>query len=133
MENKKHFFRRSNLLISVYFLCLLVFVGILYDAQIVNGANYRSQSTIQVTTTQTVESYRGIFTDRNGKVLVSNREIYTLTFDPGQVKDDPSLVPGENNTVHSESVANSLLRLLRQLQREGIEWEDGLPVTETTP
>ena len=133
MEHEKHFFRRSNLLIGAYLICLIIFVGILYDAQIVNGADYRTQSTIQITTTQTVESFRGIITDRNGKVLVSNREIYTLTFDPNQVRDDPSLTPGENNTVHSESVANSLLRLLRLLQQAGLEWEDGLPVTMTAP
>ena len=133
MEHEKHFFRRSNLLIGAYLVCLIIFVGILYDAQIVNGADYVSQSTIQITDTQTVESFRGIITDRNGKVLVSNREIYTLTFDPDQVLDDLSLTPGENNTVHSESVANSLLRLLRLLQQAGLEWEDGLPVTMTAP
>ena len=133
MEHEKHFFRRSNLLIGAYLICLIIFVGILYDAQIVNGADYRTQSTIQITDTQNVESFRGIITDRNGKVLVSNREIYTLTFDPDEVKDDPSLTPGENNTVHSESVANSLLRLLRLLQQAGLEWEDGLPVTMTAP
>ena len=84
MENEKHFFRRSNLLILVYAVCLICFVGILYDAQIVHGADYLSESAIQVTTTQPVESYRGVITDRNGKVLVSNREIYTVTFDPEQ-------------------------------------------------
>ena len=94
MENEKHFFRRTNFLIGAYVLCLLLFVGILYDAQIVNGADYLSQSTIQVTTTQIVESSRGIITDRNGKILVSNREIYTVTFDPGQVKDGPAAEDG---------------------------------------
>ena len=110
MENEKHFFRRTNFLIGAYVLCLLLFVGILYDAQIVNGADYLSQSTIQVTTTQIVESSRGIITDRNGKILVSNREIYTVTFDPGQVKDGPAT---EDGAAQGESAASALLRLLR--------------------
>lgn len=133
MEHEKHFFRRSNFLIGVYLICLVLFVGILYDAQIVNGEIYRSQSTIQVTTNQTVESSRGIITDCNGKVLVSNREIYIVSFDPDAVKDDLSITPGEGNTIHSESVANVLLRLLRLLQAQGLEWEDGLPVSASAP
>ncbi len=130
MENEKHFFRRTNFLIGAYVLCLLLFVGILYDAQIVNGADYLSQSTIQVTTTQIVESSRGIITDRNGKILVSNREIYTVTFDPGQVKDGPAT---EDGAAQGESAASALLRLLRLLQSQGLTWEDGLPVSTAAP
>lgn len=130
MENEKHFFRRTNFLIGAYVLCLLLFVGILYDAQIVNGADYLSQSTIQVTTTQIVESSRGIITDRNGKILVSNREIYTVTFDPGQVKDGPA---AEDGAAQGESAASALLRLLRLLQSQGLTWEDGLPVSTAAP
>lgn len=133
MEHKKHFFRRSNLLIVAYAVCLTVFVCILYDSQIVHGADYRAQSSTQVTTTQTVESFRGIFTDINGKVLVSNREIYTVTFDTKLVVDEEDLEPDEGNTVHSESVARAMLRLLRLLQSQGIEWDDGLPVSGTGP
>lgn len=133
MEHEKHFFRRSNFLVGVYLLCLVLFVGILYDAQIVHGLDYLSQSTIQVTTTEPVESSRGIMVDRNGKVLVSNREIYTVTFDPDAVEDDPALTPGEDNTVHSESVANALLRLLRLLREQNVAWEDGLPVSASEP
>ena len=133
MENAKHFFRRSNLLLGIYTVCLLLFVGVLYDTQILNGKTFLSQSTTQVTTSKTVESSRGIITDRNGKVLVSNREIYTITFDPEQVRDEEGLTPGEGNTVHSESAANALLRLLRLCQTQGITWGDGLPVTEAPP
>lgn len=133
MEHKKHFFRRSNLLIIAYAVCLAVFVGILYDSQIVHGADYLSQSSTQVTTTRTVESFRGPITDRNGKVLVSNREIYTVTFDAKQVVDEAGLEPDAGNTVHSESVARAMLRLLRLFQEQGIEWDDGLPVSVTMP
>ena len=133
MEHKKHFFRRSNLLVTVYAACLAVFVCILYDAQIVHGADYLSESVTQVTTTQTVESFRGIVTDVNGKVLVSNQEMYTVTFDASRVADEDGLEPDEGNTVHSESVARAMLRLLRLFQEQGIEWDDGLPVSASLP
>ena len=35
------------------------------------GSEYLARSTIQVTTTKTVETSRGIITDRNGKILAS--------------------------------------------------------------
>ena len=133
MEYERHFFRRSNLLLIAYAVCLAFFVCVLYDAQIVHGADYLSESATQVTTTQKVKTFRGSITDRNGKVLVSNRQIYTVTFDPKLVEDDPAIVPGENSTVHSESVAQAMLRLLRLLQEQGIAWEDGLPVSLNAP
>ena len=117
MEYERHFFRRSNLLLIAYAVCLAFFVCVLYDAQIVHGADYLSESATQVTTTQKVKTFRGSITDRNGKVLVSNRQIYTVTFDPKLVEDDPAIVPGENSTVHSESVAQAMLRLLRLRER----------------
>ncbi|MDE7220393.1 MAG: penicillin-binding protein A [Oscillospiraceae bacterium] len=125
--------RRSNLLVGAYAVCMILFVGILYDAQIVNGADYVSKSIIQVTTTQIMESSRGIITDRNGKVLVSNKEIYVVTFDPDQVRDEADLIPDEGHTVHQESVANALLRLLRLCREHGVTWSDGLPVSQEPP
>ena len=133
MEYEKHFFRRSNLLIAAYIVCLVFFVGILYDAQIVHGADYRSESTTQITTTQKVKTFRGKITDRNGKVLVSNRQVYTVSFDPDLVADEADLIPAEGNTVHSESVARAMLRLLQLLREQGIVWEDGLPVSQGRP
>lgn len=133
LEHKKRLIRRSNFLLGAYGVCLAVFVGILYDAQIINGKEYRAQSTIQITDTQNVESSRGIVRDRNGKILASNREIYVMTFDPDQVEDDPELVPEEGHTVRQESVANALLRLLRLCRERGIEWSDALPISEEAP
>ena len=66
MEQEKQFHGRANILLGVFVICLLFFVLILYDAQIVNGSVYLAQSNTQVTTTQTVETSRGILTDRNG-------------------------------------------------------------------
>ena len=38
MEQEKQFHGRANILLGVFVICLLFFVLILYDAQIVNGS-----------------------------------------------------------------------------------------------
>lgn len=126
MTDEKRFHRRANVLLLIFTLCLIFFVGILYSAQIVNGSEYLARSTTQVTTSQTVKSSRGIITDRNGKVLVSNQEIYTISFDPDQV-------PSEEGVPRQESVARAVLRLIRLCQESGVEWDDGLPVSAQAP
>lgn len=126
MTEEKRFHRRSNFLLGFFTLCLVCFVFILYDAQIVNGKEYLARSTVQVTRTETVETFRGILMDTNGKLLVSNQEIYTVTF-------NPDLVPDEEGVPHSESVARAVLRLLRLCQDCGAAWDDGLPVSMDPP
>ena len=126
MTDEKRFHRRSNFLLGFFALCLLCFVFILYDAQIVNGKDYWARSTVQVPKTETVETFRGPITDRNGKLLVSNQEIYVVTF-------DPDLVPSEEGVSRSETVARAVLRLLRLCQECGAEWDDGLPVSMNAP
>lgn len=126
MTEEKRFHRRSGFLLGFFILCLFLFVFILYDAQIVHGADYLARSTVQVPITQTVKTFRGVITDTNGKLLVGNQEIYTVTFDPGQV-------PEEEGVAHGESVARALLALLRLCQRFGVAWDDGLPVSMDAP
>ena len=74
---------RSRLLVLVVALGLmmLLFLIALYDAQILHGSENRAKSIASNATWETVEASRGIITDTNGKVLVSNRLAYTLTFD----------------------------------------------------
>ena len=126
MTDEKRFHRRANFLIGAYVLCLALFTGILYNAQIVNGSEYLARSTIQVTTTKTVETSRGIITDRNGKILVSNREIYTVSF-------DPDLVPDQDGETHQAAVARALLRILTLFQDHGVAWGDSLPIDGAEP
>ena len=126
MTDEKRFHRRANFLIGAYVLCLVLFTGILYNAQIVNGSEYLARSTIQVTTTKTVETSRGIIMDRNGKILVSNREIYTVSF-------DPDLVPDQDGETHQAAVARALLRILTLFQDHGVAWGDSLPIDDAEP
>jgi len=65
-----------------------------------------------------VPASRGIITDRNGKVLVSNRLAYTLVFDRSGFTDDASL-------------NDAILRLIRLCQETGTAWNDTLPIAQT--
>ena len=122
MENEKQFLYRGRILLGIFLSCLVFFAFLLYDAQVVNYESFLARSTTQVTTTTVVETFRGIVTDRNGKVLVSNREIYTINFRP----DD---VPEQEGVDHSTAVSRALLRLVTVCREQGVSWSDTLPVS----
>ena len=121
MDYEKQFQARTRLLLGIFSLCLAFFVLLLYDAQVVDHEDYLARSATQVTTSTTVEASRGIITDRNGKVLTSNREIYIIDFDPDAVK------AGENET-QSVAVSRALLRLIDLCREQGVKWTDTLPI-----
>ena len=60
----KRFTRRLIALGAAMFLCALVFVVTLFDAQIVNGDDYLDKSIRTNAKTETVKASRGILTDR---------------------------------------------------------------------
>ncbi len=128
MDDSKQFHRRSRLLLALFAACLLCFTFLLYDAQVIDQEEYLSRSTTQISRTETVEASRGILTDRNGKVLVSNRQVYTIDF-------DPALVPKSQTegVTQGQAVALALLRLLRLCQEHGVDWTDNLPITTSPP
>ena len=125
-EEEKRLHRRSGFLLGLFALCLLFFVFILYDAQVVHREDYYAKSASQVTTTEDVEASRGIITDTNGKVLVSNKEIYTITI-------DLSLIPDVEGQERGVTVSRAILRLLELCEDQGVAWTDTLPVTATEP
>jgi len=120
-ENEKQFHRRSRILLGIFSLCLAFFVLLLYDAQVVDHESYLARSATQVTTSTTVEASRGVLTDRNGKLLVSNREIYIIDFDPDDVE-------AEEDEEHGAAVSRALLRLIMLCQEQGVTWTDTLPI-----
>lgn len=128
MEDRKRFHLRLNILVVAFLACLFGFICILYNAQIVHGKDYLAKSNTQVTTTQTVETSRGIITDRNGKILVSNEETYCVNFDPKEVpaSSDPDVS-------QKQTIARAVLRLLKLCQEYGVTWTDGLPLSTEKP
>ncbi len=120
MDNEKQFHRRCMVILGIFVLCLAAFTGLLYSAQVVNHQDYLDRSATQVTRTETIETSRGSITDRNGKPLVTNREIYTVSFDPKQVPK-------------GESAAQAALRLVELFEDQGLTWTDTLPISQTAP
>ena len=65
----KSYLAKSRLvpLVLIFGMILLIFCGVLYNTQILNGSDYKARSLASNATAQTVEASRGIVTDRNGK------------------------------------------------------------------
>lgn len=99
---------------------LLVFIAVLFNIQVLHGSENRARSIASNATSQTVEGSRGMITDRNGKVLVSNRLTYTLTFSQSSFTDDSELNA-------------AIWRLIRLCQESDTVWVDSLPITQDAP
>ena len=117
MKNPHPAKRRVMILLGVFGAFLLLFGAVLYDAQILHGSENRARSISSNATSEVVPASRGIITDRNGKVLVSNRLAYTLVFDRSGFTDDASL-------------NDAILRLIRLCQETGTAWNDTLPIAQ---
>ncbi len=109
---------RSNLLIAIFCAILAGFVAVLYQAQIVEGAGYRSNSTVRNIQTEQVDSVRGEILDRYGRVLVTNEVSYNVALDYSAMG----------------SGRNEILALLLDICREeGVAWTDDLPISKAAP
>ena len=118
MKNPHPAKRRVMILLGVFAAFLLLFGAVLYAAQILHGSENRARSISSNATSEVVPASRGIITDRNGKVLVSNRLAYTLVFNRSGFTDDAAL-------------NDAILRLIRLCQETGTGWNDTLPIRQT--
>ena len=101
-------------------LILAAFVVTLYFTQVVHGSEYRARSISSNATTEAVEASRGILTDRNGKVLVSNQLTYTMTFSREDFTDDASL-------------NEAIWRVIKLCRENDTAWTDTLPLSSRAP
>ena len=115
MQNPHPAKRRVIALLAFFGAFLLLFAVVLYDAQILHGGENRAKSISSSAASETVTASRGIITDRNGKVLVSNRLAYTLVFDRSGFDDDAALNA-------------AILRLVQLCEETGTGWNDTLPI-----
>lgn len=109
---------RFTLLLLGAIFC--TFVLVLYNIQVVNGADYKNESVNKITSTVTVAAARGEILDRYGRVLVSNRTGYQVTL-------KTSLMGAE------ERRNPNLLALLEISRAHGVTWIDTLPISATEP
>ena len=110
--------RRVLILLGLFGVCLLLFLAVLYDAQVLHGSENRAKSISSNAASETVSASRGIITDRNGKVLVSNRLAYTLVFDRSGFSDE-------------EALNSAILRLVRLCRETDTAWNDTLPIGQS--
>jgi len=118
----KSYLAKSRLvpLALIFGMILLIFCGVLYNTQILNGSDYKARSLASNATAQTVEASRGIITDRNGKVLISNRLTYTLVFSDEEFESDTDC-------------NDAIFRLLELCRSNNVKWTDTLPVSKEPP
>lgn len=112
---------RLHILLGLFGAVLLAYFVVLYSTQIIHGTEYRAKSITSNATTETVEASRGMITDRNGKVLVSNRLTYTLTL-------DSEVFDGDNARENA-----AIWRLIELCQRNKVTWQDTLPLSKSVP
>ena len=120
MERREFPNLRLYILGGFVLLVLLIYLGVLYDTQVNDHEDYLAQSIRTITQPETVEASRGIVTDRNGQVLVSNRSTYSLTFSTSLLKS-------------GEDVNEAILRLVELCQEQQVAWVDNLPITQSAP
>lgn len=111
---KKPFGKRSIAMLIFVFIFFSVYVGKLFDDQIINGQAYRDYADRTSVRTIDIDAARGEIIDRNGEKLATNRLSRTIIFDKAYL---PS---GEEN--------NTIIRLVRLFQERGEEWIDELPI-----
>ena len=121
MKKSNPYRRRLIVVLSFLVAALVCFVVVLFNYQIVNGDEYRALSVAGTAKREVVETSRGIITDRNGKVLVSNRLAYTLKFSDSDFGKDQA------------ACNDAVWRLIELCQAEGVEWIDPLPLTAEAP
>ena len=89
MEQKNH---TPRLLVLAGFLAivLMIYLGVLFDTQVIHYEEYLTKSIHSITREEKVEASRGIITDRSGRTLVSNTSAYDLTFDASLLDEEES-------------------------------------------
>ena len=120
MKGPQSLYRRLFVLVGFLFVVFFLYIIVMYRTQIVQGSEFRAQSMASNATEQTVEASRGVITDRNGKLLVSNRLTYTLLFSADSFTDNDEL-------------NHAIWRLLELLQENKVTWTDTLPINLSAP
>ncbi len=114
-------FHRRLIVLGVFLgIVMLLFIAVMYHTQVLKGDEYHAKSLSSNADSEEVEASRGILTDRNGKVLVSNRLTYTLRFSEDSFRSD-------------EELNDAIWRLILLCQENGVTWNDSLPLTQTLP
>ena len=119
MEGKQ-FNRRTLAVAAVLAAMLAVFIGVLYNLQILHVEDYRAMSVVKIDNRVTVEGARGELLDRYGRELVTNRAVYRITLNTRLMGDESERNP-------------NLMELINICREDGLSWSDSFPVSDTAP
>ena len=102
LEVTRDYRTRLRVLYGILVLCLLIFAVVIYNAQIVNGADYDATSASRIAQQEPVEATRTIYIDLpldadgilNLRVLMDGEEIYNQDVDASMQTSVPVTVTG---------------------------------------
>ncbi len=111
---------RNGIVVFLIFLVAAIYAIRLFSVQLTDKEDNSYGSSNTTTYTQYVSAARGEILDRHGNVLVSNRATYNVTLQSFVLfnSDDPN---------------GYLLQLAQTCIKNGIEYEENLPLSMTTP
>lgn len=111
---------RNSIVVVLIFLIAAIYAGRLFSVQFSQTEEAAYDTSNTTTYIQYVPAARGEIMDRHGTVLVSNRATYSVTLQSFVLfnSDDPN---------------GYLLSLARACQKNGIEYEEALPLSMTEP
>lgn len=111
---------RNGIVVFLIFLVAGIYAIRLFSVQLTKNEDNAYGSSNTTTYTQYVSAARGEILDRHGNVLVSNRATYNVTLQSFVLfnSDDPN---------------EYLLQLAQTCIKNGIEYEENLPISMTTP
>ena len=112
--------RRIWMLLALLVVFVGIFFFVLYDLQIVHGAEYLEQSERKIVETETVDASRGNILDSLGRVLVTNRTCYQATLDLSLMGK-------------AEQRNETLRELLEICSEQQVEWNDSLSISTRAP
>lgn len=107
---------RNRILIGIVFAIFVLFGINLFRLQVVN-ADSSGEKAVKASTVK-VEAARGEMYDRNGKLLVTNKQINSLIF-------EADYFPGQKEMESRVEIIDSLIKLFEE---RGEEWNDDLPI-----
>ena len=111
--------RRLFFIKIIITLMILSIVWRLYEMQIINGEGYKNLSEQRVSLNMTEKAPRGEITDRNGKILVTNRRGFSIRL------QKTSMTDAEFNTM--------ILKIFDIFDQDDFVLTDTLPVTSEKP
>ena len=112
--------RRIWMLLALLAVFIGIFCFLLYDLQVVHGAEYLEQSKRKIVETETVSAARGDLLDSLGRVLVTNRTCYQTTLDLSLLGK-------------AEQRNETLRKLLAICDDQGVDWNDSLSISAQAP